>query len=148
MEQYRRRQCLRFEGVTTEQNETIDKVLSKVMDMCKEAGVDIPDTVIDRVHRIGEAYFDNKRKKNCKSIIVHFITFRHRTMIYRAKKNMKNNVPVKLDLTKKCYDLLVSANRFVANINSVKFFYADINCRPKIKWSDDSLNDEFFHSLN
>ena len=148
MEQYGRRQCLRFEGVTTEQNETIDKVLSKVMDMCKEAGVDIPDTVINRVHRIGEAYFDNKRKKNCKSIIVHFITFRYRTMIYRAKKNMKNNVPVKLDLTKKRYNLLVSANRFVANINSVKFCYVDINCRPKIKWSDDSLNDEFFYSLN
>ena len=101
LEQYGRRQCLRFESVPTEQNETSDTVLSKVMDMCKEAGVDIPDTVIDRAHRIGEAYFDNKRKKNCKSIIVRFTTFCHRTLVYRAKKNMKNNVRVQLDLTKK-----------------------------------------------
>ena len=103
--------------------------------MCKEAGGDIPNTVIDRTHRIGETYFDNKRKKNCESIIVRFTTFRHRTMVYRAKKNMKNNVRVKLDLTKKRYNLLVLANTFVANINInlVKFCYADINCRPKIK---------------
>ena len=148
LEQYGRRQCLRFEGVPTEQNETSDKVLSKVMDMCKEAGVDIPDTVIDTAHRIEGAYFDNKRKKNCKSIIVRFTTFRHRTMVYRAKKNIKSNVRVKLDLTKKRYNFFVSANKFVAYINSVKFRYADINCRPKTRWSHDSLNDEFFHSLN
>ena len=103
LEQYRRRQCLKFEGVPTEQNETSDKLLSKVVDMCKEAGVDILDTVIDGALRIGEAYFDNKRKKNCKSIIVRFTTFYHRTMVYRAKKNIKNNVRVKLDLTKKRY---------------------------------------------
>ena len=120
------------------------------MDRCKEAGGDIPNTVIDRAQRIGEAYFDNKRKKNCKSIIVRFTTFRHRTMVYRTKKNMKNNVRVKLDLTKKRSNLLVLANTFVANINInlVKFCYADIKCRPKINESDDSLNDEFFHSLN
>lgn len=69
-------------------------------------------------------------------------------MVYRAKNNMKNNVRVKLDLTKKRYNLLVSADKIVANINSVKFCYADMNCRPKIIWSDDSLNRELFHSLN
>ena len=148
MEQYGRRHCLRFEGAPAEQNETSDKVLSKVMDMCKEAGVDIPDAVIDRAHGIGEACFDNKRNKACKSIIVRFTTAYYRTMAYRTKKNMKNNMRVKLDLKRKRYNLLVSTNKFVANINSVKFCCADINCRPKIKWSNDSLNDEFFHSLN
>ena len=148
LEQYGRRQCFRFEGASIEINETSDKVLSKVVDMCKEAGVDIPDTVIDRAHRIGKAYTDNKTKKNCKGIIVRFTTFRHRTMVYRAKKNLKNDVRVKLDLTKKRYDLLMSANNHVANIDKIKFCYADINCRLKVKWSDDSLNDEFFHSLN
>ena len=101
LEQYERRQCLRFEGVPTEQNEISHKVLSKVVEMCKVAGVDIPDTVIDRACRIGEAYFGNKRKKNCKSMIFYFTTFSHRTMVYRGKKNMKNNVQVKLNLTKK-----------------------------------------------
>ena len=59
------------------------------MDFCKEAGVNVPDTVIDRVHRIGVAYVDNKSKESCKSIIVRFATFCHRTMVYRVKKNMK-----------------------------------------------------------
>ena len=65
---------------------------------CKS--VNILDTVIDTVHRIGKTCTDNKTKKSCKSVIVHFTTFRHRTMVYRAEKNMKNNVRVKLDLTK------------------------------------------------
>ena len=69
-------------------------------------------------------------------------------MVCCAKKNMKNNVRVKLDPTKKRYNLLVSANKFVTNINSVKFCYAGINCRPKIKWPGDSLNYELFHSFN
>ena len=29
------------------------------MDFCKEAGVNIPDTIVDWVHRIGVAYGDN-----------------------------------------------------------------------------------------
>ena len=80
------------------------------MHMCKEAGVNIPDTVIDRAHRIGKTYTDNQTKKSCKSIIACFTTFPHRTMVYHAKKNMNNNVRVKLDLTKKRYNLLLSAN--------------------------------------
>ena len=52
-------------------------------------------------------------------------------MVYRAKNNMKNNVRVKLDLTKKRYNLLVSADKIVANINSVKFCYADITADRK-----------------
>ena len=50
-------------------------MLSKVMDMCKETGMDIFDAMIDTVHRIREAYFNNKRKKNCKSIIARFTIF-------------------------------------------------------------------------
>ena len=33
------------------------------MDLFKEAGVNIPDTVIDRIEKIGVAYVDNKSKK-------------------------------------------------------------------------------------
>ena len=45
------------------------------MDMCKKTGVDIFDAMIDTVHRIREAYFNNKRKKNFKSIIARFTIF-------------------------------------------------------------------------
>ena len=69
-------------------------------------------------------------------------------MVYRAKKKLNNNVRVKLDLTKKRYNLLMSANKYVADIDRVKFCYADINCRLKVKWSDESFDDDFFHSMN
>ena len=61
---------------------------------------------------------------------------------------MKDNVRVKLDQRKKYYNLITSANKVVQNIGSVKFCYVDENCRPKSKWSDESVNDDFFHSLS
>ena len=64
----------------------------------------------------------------------------HRTIVYRTKKNMKCPVRVKIDLTKKRHNLLVSANKYISNIDSVKFCYADINCRLKIKWEAESIN--------
>ena len=60
---------------------------------------------------------------------------------------MKSPVNVKTDLMKKHHNLLVSANKYVSNIDSVKFCYADVNCRLKIKWEDESINDTFFCSL-
>ena len=56
-------------------------------------------------------------------------------------------VRVKIDLTKKRHNLLVSANTYVSNIDSIKFCYADINRRLKIKWEDESINDTIFYSL-
>ena len=58
LEWYLRRLCLRFQGIPTEKNETIDKVLEKITGICKESGIGIPDTVIDRAHRIGVPYVD------------------------------------------------------------------------------------------
>ena len=78
----------------------MEKVLTKAMDLCIEAGVNITDTVIDRAMRIGVVYVNNKSKNRCNSIIVRFTTFRYRTMVYWAKKNMKDNVQVKLGVTK------------------------------------------------
>ena len=59
---------------------------------------------------------------------------------------MKNPVRVKIDLTKKRHNLLISADKYVSNINSVKFCYEDVNCRLKIKWEDESMNDTIFYS--
>ena len=30
----------------------------------------------------------------------------------------------------------------------IKFYYADINCRFKINWIDESIDDEFLSSMN
>ena len=45
LEQYGRKLCLKFEGIPTEKNETSDKVLEKIMGICKDSGLEIPDTV-------------------------------------------------------------------------------------------------------
>ena len=62
------------------------------MGICNESAVEILDTVIDRAHMTVVPYVDKITKKSCKSVIVRFSTFRHRTIVYRAKKNMKSPV--------------------------------------------------------
>ena len=86
LEQYDRKLCHRFEGTPAGKNETSDKALEKIMGFCKDSGIETPDTVIDRVHRIGVLYVDKTTKKSCKRFIVRFSTFGHRTIVYRAKK--------------------------------------------------------------
>ena len=85
LEQYYRRVCLRLDGVplSQETNESSNDVLDSVKSLFKETEVDIPKSVI--VHRIGSRYLDASSNNYCKSIIIRFTTFRHRTMFYRAK---------------------------------------------------------------
>ena len=68
--------------------------------MFDEGELDIPDTVCDRAHWIGPEYSDYKTKRNCKVIITRFTTFRYRTLVYRARKIIRNDVKICLDLTK------------------------------------------------
>ena len=68
--------------------------------------------------------------------------------MYRAKENLKKGVKVHLDLTKRRYKLLQDANSLVKDNREVKFCYADINCRLKVKWNDNSCEDNFFSSKN
>ena len=95
LEQYNRRLSLRSEGIPTEKNETRDKVLDRIVGICKDSGIEIPDTVINWEHRIGVPHVDKTTKRSCKSVIVWFSTFRHRTIVYQAKENMKCPVRVK-----------------------------------------------------
>ena len=81
------------------ENETSNDVLKNVKSIIEESRSEIPDVAIDRAHRIGKAHTDKTSRVKCKSIIIQFTTFRHRTMFYHSRKNVK----VKLGLTKKCY---------------------------------------------
>ena len=53
------------------------------------------------------------------SIIIWFSAFCHRTIVHLAKKNIKSPIRVKIDLMKKKHNLLVSANKYVSNIDSI-----------------------------
>ena len=55
-------------------------------------------------------------------------TWRHRTLIYRARKN-SDKYKVRLDLTKKRMDLLNKANDLLKGSEN-SFAFCDVNCRP------------------
>ena len=85
--------------------------MAKVINIIKESEVEIPESVLDRAHRIGPTYTDNDTGKKMQSIIVRFMTFRHRTLFYANCKKIKSGARIRLDLTKNCYKLLVSARK-------------------------------------
>ena len=65
----------------------------------------------------------------------------------KLKKNISKNVRIKVDLANKKFTLLSSANQYVRNTSLVKFCYADINCRPKIKWREEDRENTFFKNM-
>ena len=67
------------------------------------------------------------------SIIVRFPTFTNRSLFYRNHKITKPGARIILDLTKDCYNLLVSARKNVRNCLEKHYVYAGINCRLKVK---------------
>ena len=145
LEQYGRRLCLRVEGVPVVKDHTSADVFKVVTEKIRESGVKVPDATIDRAHRIGKVFQDRVTKKDVQSIIVRFTTFRHRTLFYKARKKLKKNVRVKLDLTKHRYFILQEAVKLIDGKDAVDFVYADINCRLKIRFRDG--NEEFFESI-
>ena len=117
-------------------NETSNDALQNVKSILGESSSKIPDVAIDRTQRIGKAYANKTSGVKCKSIIVLFTTFRHRTMFYHSRKNLKRNVKVKLDLTKKRYWIITEVIQLVKNNKVVKFVMADISCHLKVVFKD------------
>ena len=147
LEQYGRRLCLLIDGIPLKNNETIEDVLDSVKNVFELAEVNIPDMVVDRAHRIGRIYKDRTSNENYKGIIVRFTTFRHRSMLYRARSKLKG-VKVGLDLTKSRYDLLNNANNHVKEIPTIRFCYVDVNCRLNAKFTSEDQDDVFFSSAD
>ena len=131
LEQYGRRCCLRIEGVPSVENESLDDVLGTAKSLITESGCEIPNVVIDRAHQIGRGYKDKTRNVPSKSIIVRFLTFRHRTLFYWNRNKLKN-AKVQLDLTKKQYKIFTNAIDFVKAYTNVDYVMVDINCRLKV----------------
>ena len=148
LEQYGRRLCLRVDSVPTVKDESSDDVLEFTKSLFKEAKVAVTDNVLDRASRIGLSYTDRITSKKCKSIIVRFTTFRHRTLFYRAIKNLKSGFTVKLDLTKSRFILLRKANDHVKEIPAIRFCYADVNCHLQVKFHDAKQEDIFFSTFD
>ena len=92
-EQYSRRACLRIYGIPLPKSfENAGDCFSKVKGVFKEIEVEVPDGVIDRVHRIG------KKEKNNQAMIVKFTSWKHRTAVYKGRRKLKDK-RIQLDLT-------------------------------------------------
>ena len=64
-----------------QENESSGKFLEAVKCLFSEASIDIPVACIDRAHRVS---------RTDDTVTVRFTTFRHRTMFYRKRKELKN----------------------------------------------------------
>ena len=57
-------------------------------------------------------------------------------MFYHKRKNLKRNVKVKLNVTKKRYSIFTEEMQLVKNNRVVNFVMADINCCSKVVFKD------------
>ncbi len=120
-EQYHRRLCLRIDGIPAaekDKSESGEQCLEKVKQMFKKLNINVPDNVIDRAHRIG----------NRRQMIVRFTTWRHRTLVYRARKKPDSPYKIRLDLTKKRLNTIIATNE-ILQAKKLGFSFADVNCR-------------------
>ena len=132
MATYLRRQFLRINGVEVgNEPEDSEKIVKIVKNLMETAGLEEPDTVIDRAHRIGRTF--EKDQKKYRAIIVKFNNFRTRTKLYQKRNKLDKEIRVKLDLTKRRYNILKETSNMIdrKNLDST-YIYADINCRLKI----------------
>ena len=126
-----------------DKDESGESCLRKIKTLLKdELEVDIPDMVIDRAHRIGPIKQNPTTNKKSQTIIVRFTTWRHRSMVYRARKKSEK-FKVHLDLTHRKVKLLEKVNTWLKDKNEC-FAFADINCRPCLFMDGDYeyFNDE------
>ncbi|KAK4874019.1 hypothetical protein RN001_013379 [Aquatica leii] len=103
LEQYTRRNSLRIWGIKEERNENVE---NQVLNVCNnQLGLTLSNNDIDRCHRIG------MQGNKTRPIIVKFIGYRQRAMVFSAKKKLKGTgVQIREDLTKNRATLLHCAS--------------------------------------
>lgn len=94
LEQYSRRNCLIFHGVAEKPDENVTDI---VLDIMKhKLNVNIEISAIDRAHRIGHPSRTAAQavKEGRRPIIVKFVSYLFRSMVFRAKRALKNTSTV------------------------------------------------------
>ena len=112
-------------------------LLQIVKEVIAKRELDIPDTVIDRAHRIGSG-----KDGGPPAIICKFTTWRHRTLLYRDRANIKDDFGYKvtLDITRENVLLLDAVKDLAKEMKApISYAFCDINCQPTIKTVDDQF---------
>ena len=124
-EKYNRHLSLRIDGIAPDENDSSEECLENVKAVFAHLKVNVPEDGIDRAHRIGRPKIIKGKKLH--TMILRFTTWRHRTAVYRARKNSPF-YRVKLDLTKK---RLETVKRLSSLLESRKLgsVFANVTCR-------------------
>lgn len=133
-EQYSRRSCLRIYGIPLPKRsqENASNCMEKVKKVFKEINVVVPDDAIDRAHRIGKKVKDSDTGEVGQAMIVKFLSWKHRSSVYRSRKETDDK-RISLDLTTKRAKLLGFAKEKAKDYHQIEFVFADINCRIGLK---------------
>ena len=93
MEQYSRRTCLKFSGIQEKKGENTDKLVLKVINelVLPVTGQSLSLDKIGRTHRVGNFSSDPKKPQRPRDIIVRFISYRDRALVYSNKRNLKTH---------------------------------------------------------
>ena len=133
-EQYSRRSCLRIYGVQAPDagtRESPSDCMKIVQEIFKEMQVTIPESEIDRTHRVGQKKQVNGKTEQ--AIIVKFKSWNSRVAAYRGRKKLSKGKSVLLDLTVRRAKLLSKAKEMTKNFSEIEFAFADLNCRLGLK---------------
>lgn len=95
LEQYSRRNNLRFLGVAEDQNEDVENVIKDILS--KKLYITTNEDLIERCHRVGSKLsYDGKPRP----VIVKFVSYKYKSMIYKLKSKLKGTkLLIKEDLT-------------------------------------------------
>ncbi|OWF43603.1 hypothetical protein KP79_PYT24893 [Mizuhopecten yessoensis] len=93
MEQYSRRTCLKFSGIPEQQGEDTDKLILNVINkhVLQPVGQTVELHQIGRTHRVNRRvlYPTQNQLPMPRDIIVRFVSYRDRAVVFRNKKNLK-----------------------------------------------------------
>ena len=73
---------------------------------------------------------------NNSSIMVRFVSSKYRTLFYRKRASLKN-IRLKIDLTKRQYEVLKKVITLISGNNDVDNIFTDVNRRLKVVFKDE-----------
>ena len=132
-EQYSRRTCLRILNVPLPENDGRENCENKMKQIMNDMDCGLNADDIDLVHRIGpkKTGADGTVRQQ---IIGKFKSFRQRSLFYRNRAKVKDNIKVRLDLTKRRLSILKNeAKEFAKSGPSIDFVFCDIKCSLAVK---------------
>ncbi len=108
IQQYLRRNCLRFSGIPETEGENTTQLIKTLAG--EKLGVQLDDRDIDRSHRIGKPQLVSQGKH--RQIIVKFTSYQPRSAVLQQRKKLKGTkMVISEDLTKKRLNLLKATSK-------------------------------------